>query len=232
MNYLVGTFHKTGSVWMMQIIYEFTELTGKKFVTVAQREINNDDISDESDSVLFDYQSLFLDPLNLTTNSKGFIVVRHPKDQIISATRYHCTSSEYWLHEPKSEYGGKTYQQKINELKTWEEKIKFEMHNASKYNTNSMANFSDSRFIKIKYEDLISGYPLPECIDSISKHLNFTSYEEDAFINAYVKTHMNNNQNSHILDGSINQWRRLWDESLNDLYNKIYPGVEEKLGYV
>lgn len=231
MNYLVGTFHKTGSVWMMQLIHEFSQLTGRNFITVSQREITQNDVDDPQGYILFDYQSIFNDPLRLTAEDKGFVVIRHPKDQIISATRYHERSSEYWLHIPLDIYGGKTYQEMINSLETWEEKVTFEMRNASKIHTMDMVNFNDPRFIKIKYEDLVSGYPYPESINLISEHLGFSEFETECFLEAYVKTHMNNNQNQHIIDGSINQWQSLWTDTLNNGYNRVYGNVEQQLGY-
>jgi hypothetical protein len=231
MNYLVGTFHKTGSVWMMQLVHEFSQLTARNFVTVAQREITENDTDDPEGYVLFDYQSIFNDPLGLTVEDRGFVVIRHPKDQIISATRYHERSSEYWLHQPLELYGGKTYQEMINSLETWEKKVVFEMRNASRYNSNSMINFNDPRFIKIKYEDLVSGYPNPESINLIAEHFEFSEFETECFVEAYIKTHMNNNSNEHILDGSINQWQSLWTETLDNGYNRVYGDIEHQLGY-
>jgi hypothetical protein len=230
-NYLVGTFHKTGSVWMMHLIYEFTQITNYNFITVAMRDITENDVDGPRDAVLFDFQSIFSDPLQLTTGSKGFVVIRNPKDQIISATRYHMLSSEEWLHEPRPVFNGRTYQEMINSLDTWEDQLLFEMRNASRYFTNQMGNFNDPRFIKIKYEDLVSGYPNPSCIEDISAHLGFTEFEKESFYSAYQITHMENSSNAHIIDGSVNQWETLWPESLNNGFQRLYGNIEERLGY-
>jgi hypothetical protein len=119
----------------------------------------------------------------------------------------------------------------INSLETWEKKVVFEMRNASRYNSNSMINFNDPRFIKIKYEDLVSGYPNPESINLIAEHFEFSEFETECFVEAYIKTHMNNNSNEHILDGSINQWQSLWTETLDNGYNRVYGDIEHQLGY-
>lgn len=230
-NYLVGTFHKTGSVWMMHLIHEFTQKMNYNFVTVAMRDITENDIDGPRDGVLFDYQSIFSDPLQLTNSYKGFVVIRHPKDQIISATRYHKESSEYWLHYPLEIFNGKTYQEMINSFDNWSDQILFEMRNASRRNTNSMVNFHDPRFIKIKYEDLIDNYPNPESLELIYNHLEFSQIERQNFTEAYQETHMNNSINEHIIDGTTNQWATMWPEELNNAYERIYGNVEERLGY-
>lgn len=229
-NYLIGTFHKTGTIWMMQVIYEFCKSMNYEFITVSSRNIVPKDL--DSNSILFDYQSLFLDESNITKNLKGLVVIRHPKDQILSATRYHLVSKETWLNTPLDRFNGQTYQEKLNSFKTWREQVIFEMTHASRGNTISMGIFNDPRFIKIKYEDLVDGYPIPQSIETISHHLNFSLDEKQKFINAYQKTHMLNNPNDHILDGKTNQWKALWPDGVDNTYQRIYRDIESRLGYV
>lgn len=230
MNYLFGTFHKTGTIWMMQMLYEFSVLGKYQFVGVAMRDIKESDIRGDV-NLLFDYQSKFSDPLNLVSSSKGIIVIRHPKDQIISATRYHEVSSEEWLHVPRSELGGMTYQEKLLSLDTWKDKVLFEMRAESRRNTNLMKLFSDDRFIKIKYEDLVDGYPYPACLDDIYNHLNFDPQQREWFTESYQKTHMVNTSSDHIIDGSTGQWQTLWPTELDITYQRIFGDAESQLGY-
>ena len=42
---------------------------------------------------------------------KAIITVRDPRDIIVSGYFYHMTTHEPWVHQPRSDYGGKSYQE-------------------------------------------------------------------------------------------------------------------------
>ncbi|CAI5961884.1 unnamed protein product, partial [Closterium sp. NIES-65] len=47
---------------------------------------------------------------------KAIMTVRDPRDVVVSGYFYHKTTQEPWVHEPRSEYGGKSYQQMLNNV--------------------------------------------------------------------------------------------------------------------
>lgn len=228
-SFLVGSNHKTGTVWMAQIVGDMCRETGREFSNVSFRHIGPADM--RGPTALFDNYSQFSDKFFLAKELPGFTVIRHPKDQIISATRYHCVSTEDWLHEPMEKLGGKTYQQTLNEIEIWEDKVIFEMKNASLFHTHNMLN-SPVRLIKVKYEDLIIGYPFPNIFDELFDYLQFDFEDAESFHRNYLKNHiLSGYRNDHVIDGSIDQWKTLWTPKCERLYKRLYGDIHEQLGY-
>ncbi len=229
-QFLVGSQHKTGTVWLAQIMGDLCHDTGRHFINVSFRGIGKDDFIEEN-VILFDHYSKFSDPENLTEGMTGFTIIRHPKDQIISATRYHQVSSEDWLHVPKDEFDGMTYQEKINSIDGWENKVLFEMQNASIPHTFNQIEH-DPRLMRIKYEDMISGYPRPHFFDELFDYINLDDEDRDSFEKNYLKNHIRNGYKSdHVIDGSINQKEKYWTDKCESLYQRIYGDIAEQLGY-
>ena len=163
-NLLWGTYHKTDTVWILSMLHRFCNEAKKNIVTIGI-----DDPQGASNSVVFSKHARFQGVL---TEDPGVVIVRHPKDQIISAARYHLTAKyEPWLYEPRKEYGGRSYQEKISSLNTWEKQLKFEMINASMVHTREMVENHEDRFLRLKYENLINDYPDTTEIDKAIANL-------------------------------------------------------------
>jgi hypothetical protein len=229
-SFLVGSNHKTGTVWMAQITGDMARDTGRHFENISFRDINENDVS-KKPVVLFDHYSIFRDPGHHTSGMRGFTIVRHPKDQIISATRYHHTSVEDWLHEPIDRFNGKTYQQQINSIEGWDNKVIFEMKNASLFHTHNMLSH-DTRLMRIKYEDLISQYPYPDVFNDLFDYLKFDEEDAQSFVKNYLSNHINQGYKSdHVLDGSIEQYKKYWTPRCEQVYGRLYGDIASHLGY-
>ncbi len=235
-SFLFGTHHKTGTIWMGTLLGNFCRDTYRKMSTVSLRTVAFDDISTFRPTVVFDYFSMFYDPFNFVDNMKGVSIIRHPKDQIISATRYHQNAPEPWLHYKRDDFGGMTYSEKINSLDTWEEKVYFEMTHASQKFARHMVDHKNN-LLNIKYEDLVNDYPYPKALDTIFSHLDFDEEDREVFHKYYLDTHINNKNNmhhvsqAHIAHGEPEQWLELWPESCNKYYEENILYIEKELGY-
>ena len=77
-------------------------------------------------------------------------------DVAISCATYHQFSEEEWLHRPWEEYQGRTYQEVINSLPTFRDRIRFELHNVAGSEIRDMTRLvGRPGFMDVKYEDLI-----------------------------------------------------------------------------
>lgn len=47
---------------------------------------------------------------------RGLHLIRDPRDVILSGMHYHLRAPEKWLHDPEPDYGGLSYQEKLNSL--------------------------------------------------------------------------------------------------------------------
>jgi hypothetical protein len=235
-SFLFGTHHKTGTIWMGTLLGNFCRDTYRKMSTVPMRSIEEADLSTFRPTVVFDYFSKFYDLMDFTKDWRGVSIVRHPKDQIISATRYHKNAIEPWLHRSRDEFGGMTYAEKLNSLDSWEEQVDFEMRNRSIMFSRHMIDHREN-ILNIKYEDMVSGYPRPDVLDDIFDYLSFDEEDRSVFEKYYIETHKKNSINlhdankNHIYNGDALQWLDLWPSSCDDFYKENYLYVEKQLGY-
>jgi len=91
----------------------------------------------------------------LGSDIRGVHIIRDPRDAAISALRYHKDSAEKWLHIPDEQFGGLTYQQKLNSLSP-DEQFLFNLQNrtASDFGKMLVWRYDDPRFFEARYEDL------------------------------------------------------------------------------
>lgn len=225
---LIGTHHKTGSVWLYSIFsaisneYNYTIFSGRQNELPANYDL------------FFQNHSLFeFDKLD--TPFRGVHMIRDPRDVVISGCFYHQKSDEEWLHDSRKDLQGRTYQEAINQLKTLDEQIHFEMEHAAKWNIEAMVawNYSNPAFIELKYEDLIEDYDLflfhkvfsflgfP---GSVLPNLLSIAYQNSLFSNQ-VKT------GGHIRSGKPSQWKKYFNASHRERFVEIFGEALIELGY-
>lgn len=224
---LVGTHHKTGTVWFANIFRDISSRLGLRFVRSPDERFPPDgwDIFQNSHSA-FDLQKL--------GQFRGLHVIRDPRDQIISATFYHEKSAEAWLHVRMDEFGGMTYQEKINSFSCFDDKMLFEMEHSAYHNIMSMKEFdhTDERFLTARFEELITDYKL-EKFEQIFRFLGFrrvvvgwclvAAYRNSLFSGAVEST--------HVRSGKPKQWPEYFKPVHRNRFEELFGDVLQKLGY-
>jgi len=146
---LVGTHHKTGTVWMSSI---FNSIASYYDLKLYANRGNKSFISPSSNfDILFQDKSYF--DFDNISDYKGLHIIRDPRDVVVSGCFYHGKSSEKWLHIKREDFGGLTYQEKLNSYSSFDDKLIFEMENSSRNIIQDMKSWNDnnSHFIEIKY---------------------------------------------------------------------------------
>lgn len=225
---LVGTHHKTGTVWMKNIFSQLAGRMGLRFVEIGRLDAmppHGWDILQHDDS-LFDLSRL--------ENYRGLHMIRDPRDQIVSAALYHQTSREAWLHVPSPEFGGLTYQQKICSYPSLDDQLLFEMEHSSRGVITEMANFDDGNphFLTVKYEELVTDRSLQK-FEQIFEFLGFrdigmgwcltTAYRSSLFSGA-VKSR-------HVRSGNPKQWPDYFKAIHKQRFHSLFGDVLARLGY-
>jgi len=148
---LVGTYHKTGTVWMNTIFREIALEFNLRF------SYGHDQISPSGVDIIFDNHSGF-ELKTLPIDYRGLHVIRDPRDLILSGCFYHQKSNEAWLHKPKAKFGDSTYQEKINSYASFDDKLLFEMEQMGKSTVQKMLkwDYENPNFFEVKYENLIN----------------------------------------------------------------------------
>jgi len=234
---LVGTYHKTGTVLLQKIISTVAARIGLAF---HHEQIHSKSFSqknkDESRRFVFDYDSRFAD-FEVAPGMSGVRVVRDPRMMIVSAARYHENSDEAWLHQPRDEFGGLTYQQKIRSFDSFKEKMIFEMRNSSQKTISDMTLFGAKPiadvFRTFHLEDLMVDRKL-ECFYALFRHLGLESadlafaltvaVDHSAFKKDFVKP-------AHMLGDTKAVWLEYYDDDLLEYYYSLFGDAHRRLGY-
>eukprot|EP00897_Mesotaenium_endlicherianum_P004171 jgi/Mesen1/3782/ME000205S03041 len=102
--------HKTGTAWFSRIFRVYESRTGLPFVKgdPAMCIDNNAAMCQIDNAAPGSLEVLQSRPY------KALLSVRDPRDVVVSGYFYHKITHEPWVHEPRAEYNGKSYQQMLN----------------------------------------------------------------------------------------------------------------------
>lgn len=242
---LVGTHHKTGTVWLKKMMARAARFCGRKYIDIsptrmdaaAAERVILAEVEAGRPSILVDHRSRF--PTTVPTDRcRGFHIVRDPRDVLVSATKYHCESREKWLHKPKENLAGKTYQEMINSFPTMAEKQMFEVTHTTKSTLSRMLNFEDGNvFRTYRYEDLIADRELL-LWHEVAVYLGFQGPELVWFLRAVWGTSLfgsfrpNAVTKKHIQSGGETQrWRKELAPEVLAFMEERYQKDWQRLGY-
>ena len=225
---LIGTHHKTGTVWMIGVFQQVC-----RDIHLRCEQGYGKQCSDACDVFLsYDSQCSWTDAVRPW---KGLHVIRDPRDLIVSAAFYHGTSKEPWLHEKVLAFGGLTYAEKINSYSSMDDRIAFEMEHDSRRTVADIAawNYNDSRFYEARYESLLQDHDL-HLFHKIFTFLGFpggsipvclrAAYENSLFSGRMAHTR-------HVRSGRPEQWRQHLTPPLRKRFVALFGDVLIRLGY-
>lgn len=228
---LVGTFHKTGTMLMRGIFMRVARRFGYRVLIPAMR--GHMDAWD----LCLDAHSGFR-PEEMTGDFRGIVVIRDPRDVIISGALYHTrldeTSTDRWVHVPMPAYGGMSYQQRLRSLPSDEARFLFEMDNMGRQTLGRMAAFTSPRpsFRLSRFEDLVTDLELFEFHrifawlglpgDQIGPALGI-AWSQSVFSGG-VRT-------SHVRSARPQQWQSHFTPALHDAFRERFGDIAERLGY-
>lgn len=229
---LLGSYHKSGTVWLKNWFDEWAKQTSRNLVNVKNerkvwKELSNTNLKN---FIIFQNHTQFP---RINGKALGIRIIRDPRDIILSGARYHKVSTEAWLHKRRLKYGLKTYCEKINTFQSFEETIDFEMRNAGKHTIDEMISFDTPGFLTVKYEDLFRDFNKHEIVGKISEHLLLKKNDTIALIEAFQRTHFlySKKRNEHIFNAYPEQWKSDFTDELSIRFEQKFPNVLETLGY-
>lgn len=250
-NILVGTYHKTGTVWMYNIFLAIAKELKVPFYYISkhthfyQTELKSDEgrqafLIEKGNapdgSIIFDDQTNFAPiPESLHQNFTGLRVIRDPISVICSAAQYHTWSEEGWLHKPMHKFDQKTYQQAINALDTANERYRFEMQHTCKFTINKMVDFSGFPFMRtFKYEDMIDD----RSFVTFSQIFSHLGYEGVTALKAMELVHkhslfgeLKKEESKHIQQAPKKRYGADWDNETINIFKQRFSEKTEQLGY-
>lgn len=229
---LVGTFHKTGTMLMLAVLREFCSISNLRFCNLGDRSIQ-----DNNWDVGFDWWSDFgergLDPSAFPTA----LIIRDPRDVIVSSMKFHSLGREYWLRVPDDALGGKTYQQALLDLPSDEERLLFEVsHQGGATIADMLAAKRDpahAQSLFVPLETLMSDYSLSG-FSKTFRHLGIAecyiplalsvAYKHSVFNPAFQKS-------KHITTGQAHIWKTTLSDRVLQAIEEAFPNAASELGY-
>ena len=244
---LVGTHHKTGTMWMFDIFQTFATKAGLPVLNFSEHCRQLGIAGDRCDQLLFGYGLAFdgiiladhaegfrtLSPLLPKKRARMFHVVRDPRDICISAANYHLRADEAWLHRPEVAFGGMTYQEKISSYDRFEDRVLFEIEHSSASTVNEIRALFDVDGVGVfKYEDLMRG---EEAFERLFDYCNFHPDYKQLFMQS-VQEHSffgkaKVDDSRHGSDGRVEQWREKLDDATRSAIERAFGDVIARLGY-
>ncbi len=225
---LIGTHHKTGTVWLRKIFSRLSKELGLKFDSSSKSKIP------AGADIILNNHSRFsnLEEFGLF---RGLHVIRDPRDIIVSGCFYHQKSTEAWLHVKRERLNGLTYQQALLAKNSLEEKISFEMEALGRTTIKDIVNwdYKDERFLNVKYENLMSDVDL-KVFHDIFSHLGFTGEViHTALYHAYKGSLFSGQVKgiSHVRSGEARQWERFFSKSNREQFVELFGSGLIDLGY-
>ncbi len=225
---LIGTHHKTGTVWLRKIFSRLSKELGLKFYSSGDPKIPTD-----ADIILNNHSRF--NNLEELGPFRGLHVIRDPRDIIVSGCFYHQKSAEAWLHVKRERLNGLTYQQALLAKTSLEDKISFEMEALGRTTIQDIINwdYNDARFLNIKYEDLMSDVDL-KVFHDIFLYLGLNGGAiPTALYHAYKGSLFSGQVKgfSHVRSGEARQWERFFSKNNRERFVELFGSSLIDLGY-
>lgn len=227
---LVGTFHKSGTILMLTILRRIASQLG------YQLWVPNRSPPPETWDILFQAHSAFT-PANLALPYRGAVVIRDPRDVIISGTFYHArpdSNRDPWLYEPSAKFDGRSYYDAISALPTDAEKFVFEMDNFGMATLTNMRRYVDvpPDFIHIRFEDLTTDVEL-NVFRRLFKWIGIREADMDRALQIAEQCSLFSGKvtTKHVRSGKPAQWRQHFTPELHAEFRKRFGDLPERLGY-
>ena len=229
---LVGTFHKTGTALMHKILARLSVTTGAGlWIAAADRE------EPGRWDICFDWQSEFraesADPARLPT----LVLLRDPRDVLLSSMRYHRTADEHWLTMPRAEWGGQSYRDRINALADDRARLLFELEHTSGRTIARMlavrADPAHRKTLFVRIEELMEDRSMG-LFREIFRHLGIHETHVPRAMriagnNALFNAHAH--RGGHIGSGKTREWVSELDAVVLERFRERFPDAPRRLGY-
>jgi hypothetical protein len=225
---LVGSHHKTGTVWMRNVFSCVCRELGLRFFSGEQKKLPKDF------DVFMQNHSRFM-PDKFSDTIRGIHIIRDPRDRIVSGMYYHQKSKESWLHKPMQNLGGSTYQEKINSFDKIEDQLMFEMEHSGRWGIEEMLSwdYRDDRFMNVKYEELIIDHDL-RMFHDIFTFLGFPGSAIPVCLDCAYKNSLfsgNIDKSVHVRSGKSSQWKTHFTTAHKKRFAELFGDALIKLGY-
>lgn len=242
--FAIGTHHKTGTLWMRAVFRKLAQATG-----VPERPVYPGTgpriVPPRTRIYLTAWSSRFPEWLPTRPDVRILHLIRDPRDVLLSGMRYHRhapVAGEAFLHRPRDDLGGLTYQAHLNALPDDAARLRFEMGEKHAITLREMLDWEYGRpnAVELRYEDLIADTECRRFREAL-RHLGLPEQEVETGLDIYWNNALfggladgarrRGRVRSHVADGRGGQWRRALPRSVAVAYAERHGADLVALGY-
>ena len=243
--YAVGTHHKTGTLWMRAVFRRLARLIGVPGHVVYPRTPEAKVAPPRERAILMSWSSRFPAWLLDRQDVRVLHLIRDPRDVLLSGMRYHRHAGEKgeaFLHAPREELDGLTYQQHLNALPDDAARLTYEMgaKHAETLAEMTAWDYARPNTVEARYEDLIDdptmatfrehlrdlGLPEPEVETGLKVY-----WSQSLFGGLAQEAARADRIRAHVASGRVAQWRTRLPRNVAELYAERHGAALVQLGY-
>ena len=223
--------HRVGTVWFRRVLGAVSDRFGLRM------QVRRSPAIDPTADVIYNFRANY--PLDAIGPFRASHIIRDPRDIAVSGYHYHLWTQERWVHAPREEYGGKTYQQYLNSVDA-EEGLAAEITRLAGKLYKGMAawDYHQAGFLELRYEDVIADEPM--WFAKLFRHYGFTSEaveesvaiaEQFTFAKVTGRKLGDLEKGSHLRSGRHGQWQEAFSPTNKELFKSLTGDLLVRLGY-
>ena len=239
----VGTHHKTGTLWMRAVFRRLAQGTGRGYQVVYPN--TRRAALPEERMILASWSSRFPDWLLRDRARRILHVIRDPRDVLLSGARYHrhaAPEGERFLHEPRDDLGGRTYQEHLNALPDDRARLLFEMDGKHAETVAEMLAWDYGRpgVVEARYEALMADLD-GTLFRGVLRDLGFHEsgvergariFWQNALFGGLARSEDRIPRvQAHVASGAVAQWREKLPRAVAEPYAERFGAALVALGY-
>lgn len=239
-----GTHHKAGTVWIKRVVVALARALNLPWQGVWDaRRLG--DIPPLGRAFLVHWNSRFPRELWAQPDVAFVHLVRDPRDVLLSGMAYHRTAppeGERFLHVPRAELGGLSYQQHLNALPDDQARLMFEMDGKHAETVADMLAWpwGDARAHELRYETLIQDTEGAR-FDAALAHLGLSLTERAQGRQVFLANSLfaglqdpaarRGRVGAHVASGRAERWRTELPRAVGRAYADRFGPALRRLGY-
>lgn len=224
-----GAHHKAGTVWFHRVLSAVAEEYGLRLFSGEQQ-----NLPPGTDVFFQDHSRIVREGL---PPYRGSHLIRDPRDMVVSGYFYHLWTSETWVHVPRPDLGGLSYQEYLrsfDEVRGLHAEIDRTIRDI---NRSLLAwDFSDPRFLEIRYEEFLADPDLG--FETLFSHYGFNPVAVErgvAIARQFSLDRMaakkGSQGRSHVRSGRPGEWREVFTDDHRSHFKEASGDLLIRLGY-
>ena len=223
--------HRVATVWFGRLLRRIAQAFSWKFQSCTQAELE-----DDTDIFMQNWSEVALSELRAY---RGSHMIRDPRDIIVSGYFYHLWCTEPLYTSPRSEFGGKSYQEALR-LLPQERGLAMEIEwSEPRIRTMVDWHYDNAEFLELRFEDFIRD----EHASALAafKHYGLSDDQIETIANIVEKEFSfeaitgrkkgEEDRESHFRKGQAGDWLLHFSDAHKQLFKEIYPGILTQLEY-